>query len=123
MSRWPSRIAGIMLTLNTAGIAAGQEAAAPVYPNLHVEISRDFANAVGKQDIDQTDPVSQQKDRITIVGVQHTRALVGLDFVPSARGAVVELALTGSTDANTDAYQGPVRLNLTTRVSYTARKR
>ena len=122
MNRWSHRIAGIALGLGVAGGAAAQEKPGPVYPNLLVEISSRLASDMGKQDIDQTSPIAQNKGKLSIMGAQHTHALMGVQFVPSGNGAVMNMRLSGKTDANTNAAQGPVRMNLTTRVSYTASK-
>ncbi|MFL5342044.1 MAG: hypothetical protein ACJ8F7_18005 [Gemmataceae bacterium] len=122
MSGWPSRIAGIAVCV-VAAVAPAQEKPGPVYPNLLVEISRPMADEMGRQEIDQTDPICQNKGKLTLVGSQHTRALISTTFVPSGNGAIMDLVLSGGTNANTDAYQGKVHLNLSTRVSYTAHKR
>ena len=128
MSRRAVRgIAGLLA--GTCVLAAGLRADTPratvsVTPNLLVEVNRDLANAAAAaRPIDQTSPISERKGRLSINGAQHTQAIVGVEFIPSANGAVLELLLSGGTAANTNACQGPVCLNLTTRVSYYARLR
>ena len=123
------RIAGILA--GTFVLAAGLRADSPTpttpklaIPNLLIEVSRDFANtAANARPIDQTGPVNERKGKMSLNGMQHTQGIVGVEFVPSNNGMVMDLLLRGGTTANTNACQGPVCLNLTTRVSYTARKR
>jgi hypothetical protein len=118
------RIAGLLAgtCVLAAGLRAETPPAASVTPNLLVEVNKDLANAAAAaRPIDQTGPINERKGRLTINGVQHTQAFVGIDFVPTARGAVFDLLMRGGTTANTDACQGKVCLNLTTRVSYYAR--
>jgi len=106
----------------TFGAVLAEEKDGSVYPNLLVEVTRGLANDMGKQDIDEDKPIAQRKGKLTICGTSHTRAVVGVDYIPSGYGALLDMTLAGSTDADTRASQGPVSLFLTTRVSYTARK-
>lgn len=92
-------------------------------PNLLVEISRDFANALAGQSMDQTDPVQEKKGRMQLSGSSHTVSKLGVHFVPSNYTAIVDLHLQGTTDANTTAQQGKVSLNLSTGFSFSGSKR
>ena len=123
MRCWPYGIGGVALGLCLAvGVGSAEEKPAPVYPNFLLEISRELANEMAKQDIDQEAPIDQRKGRLTICGSSRTRAVAGVDFVPSANVAALDLTIVGGTDADTRACMGPVCLFLTTRVSYSARK-
>ncbi len=118
MSRWM-----IAVTLSLCLVAAAlAQNPAPVIPNLLVEVSRDFAEAAGSQVIDKTAPFQSTKDKMRLTGTQQTNARVDINFLPSSHSGMIELVMSGSTMANTDAYRRRVHLNMSTQVSYSGRK-
>lgn len=119
MRRW---LAVCAVALALGGGAFAQEKK-PVYPNLLAEVSRDFLDAAARQEIESSDAINEYKDKTSIIGTALTKAIAGIDFVPSIDGAIVELRVNGNTDAATNAIRKAVNLSISTRVGYVARKR
>src|SRR5262249_19197308 len=99
-----------------------QDKSTPIHPNLLVEISLDFANAAGGQDIDRFDPVDRNQGKMQISGTTHTRAQVSFGFVPNYQMAVMELYLPGATSAATTASRRKIHADISTQLSYIGHK-
>jgi hypothetical protein len=125
MSRRIGRRIAICAALSTLGfgVTQAQQPAGPVYPNLLVEVSNDFANAVaGAEPHVQSSPINQNQDKMRTNGCQTTQVWVSTRFLPSAKSARVEIIINGTTDAITRTTRGRVELGHTTHVSLSGDK-
>jgi len=103
-------------------VPAAPTAAAPVYPNLLIEVGADFLNSLAHRTDSKSDTINTNKEKIRTVGTQVTNIAVGVQTVPSAGYGHIDLVLTGVTNAHTDSQRGRVSLGNDVRISYCSRK-